>query len=120
MLTCVGPPDMIATGSASVMSGYCRQHGSEIPRPTEESSSWGAYGDDWGMRSWGNPNYHHNCEMWVTLHPQYKIVRGFLVVNDCIFNVFSPGWSVAESSEACPDPLISNYRGPSHHYCDGK
>jgi hypothetical protein len=32
---------------------------------------------------------HGNAKKWVDLHPRHKIVRGFLVVNDCIFNKHS-------------------------------
>ena len=32
---------------------------------------------------------HRNTESWVVLHPQHKIVRGFLVVNDYIFRKHS-------------------------------
>lgn len=32
---------------------------------------------------------HGNAERWVVLHPQHKIVRGFLVIGNCVFNKHS-------------------------------
>ena len=37
-----------------------------------------------------NPNdCHGNAERWIVLHPHHKRVRGFLVMNDCVFNKHS-------------------------------
>jgi hypothetical protein len=32
---------------------------------------------------------HGNAERWVVLHPQHKVVRGFLVMTNCVFNKHS-------------------------------
>jgi len=32
---------------------------------------------------------HGNVDRWVSLHPQQKAVRGYLIINDCIFNKHS-------------------------------